>query len=136
VDANPTQIVPYKTLAFYYTFLGKRDDAIATWQRLKSLAPDDPDIASNLGGLYMAEKRDPEAASLLSAAALASPSDAFAQLRLGMVRLRSHNTDQGMKAMHKALEIDPGEEMHNNVVCEMAEPGANLDELSSTRSGR
>ena len=128
VDADPTQIVPYKTLAFYYTFLGKSDDAIAAWQRLKNLAPDDPDIASNLGGLYMAEKRYPEAASLLEAAALASPSDAFAQLRLGMARLRSHNADQGMKAMHKALEIDPGAEMLNNVAYEMAEAGTNLAE--------
>jgi tetratricopeptide (TPR) repeat protein len=128
VDANPTQIVPYKILAFYYTFLGKRDDAIATWQRLKNLAPDDPDIASNLGGLYMAEKRYPEAASLFESAALASPSDAFAQLRLGVVGLRSHNTDQGMKAMHKALQIDPGAEMLNNVAYEMAEAGTNLAE--------
>jgi Tfp pilus assembly protein PilF len=128
VDADPTQIVPYKTLAFYYTFLGKRQDAIATWQKLKNLAPDDPDIASNLGGLYMAEKRYPEAASLFEAAALASPSDAFAQLRLGMVCLRSHNTDQGMEAMHKALQIDPGPEMLNNVAYEMADAGTNLAE--------
>lgn len=128
VDADPTQIVPYKILAFYYTFLGNRNDAIATWQKLKNLAPDDPDIAPNLGGLYMAEKRYPEAASLFEAAALASPSDAFAQLRLGIIRLRSHNTDQGMEAMHKALQIDPGAEMLNNVAYEMAEAGTNLAE--------
>jgi len=128
VAAGPTQIVPYKTLGFYYTFLGKREDAIATWQKLKNLAPDDADIASNLGGPYMVEKRYPEASSLFEAAALASPSDAFAQLRLGMVRLRSHNTDQGMEAMQKALQIDPGPEMLNNVAYEMAEAGTNLAE--------
>jgi tetratricopeptide (TPR) repeat protein len=128
VDADPTQIVPYKTLGLYYTFLGNRNDAIATWEKLKDLAPDDPDIALNLGGLYMAEKRYPEAASLFDAAASANPADAYAQLRLGMVRLRSHNTDQGMEAMHKALRIDPGAEMLNNVAYEMAEAGTNLAE--------
>src|SRR5439155_1192058 len=110
---------PYHTLASYYAFLGNRNDAIATWQRLQSLASDDPDLAPNLGGLFMAEKRYPEAASLFEAAALANPADAYAQLRLGMVRLRSHNTDQGMKAMHKALQIDPGAEMLNDVAYEM-----------------
>ena len=64
VEADSTQIVPYKTLAYYYAFLGNRNDAIATWQRLQSLASDDPDLAPNLGGLFMAEKRYPEAASL------------------------------------------------------------------------
>jgi len=128
VEADSTQIVPYKTLAYYYAFLGNRNDAIATWQRLQSLASDDPDLAPNLGGLFMAEKRYPEAASLFEAAALANPADAYAQLRLGMVRLRSHNTDQGMKAMHKALQIDPGAEMLNDVAYEMAETNTNLAE--------
>jgi tetratricopeptide (TPR) repeat protein len=128
VEADPSQIVPYKILAYDYAFLGNRDDAIATWQKLNNIAPDDPDLAPNLGGLYMAAKRYPEATSLFEAAAKANPSDAFAQLRLGMVRLRSHDTDEGMKAMHKALEIDPGAEMLNNVAYEMAEAGTNLAE--------
>jgi tetratricopeptide (TPR) repeat protein len=128
VEADSTQIVPYKTLAYYYAFLGNRNDAIATWQRLQGLASDDPDLAPNLGGLFMAEKRYPEAASLFESAALANPADAYARLRLGMVRLRSHNTDQGMEAMHKALQIDPGAEMLNDVAYEMAETNTNLAE--------
>src|SRR5580700_3639761 len=108
VDADPKQILPYKILAFDYAFLGNRDSAIATWQRLQSIAPGDPDIAPNLAGLYMAEKHYSDAAPLYEAAAQANPSDASAQMRLGMVRLRSHNTKQGMEAMHKALQIDSG----------------------------
>jgi tetratricopeptide (TPR) repeat protein len=128
VEANPSQIVPYKILAYDYAFLGNRDDAIATWQKLKNIAPDDPDLASSLGWLYVAEKRYPEATSLFEAAAKTNPSDAFAQLRLGMVRLRSHNKDQGMQVMHKALQIDPGAEMLNDVAYEMAEANTNLAE--------
>ena len=50
VEADPKQILPYKILALDYAFLGNRDNAISTWQRLQSIAPDDPDIAPNLGG--------------------------------------------------------------------------------------
>jgi tetratricopeptide (TPR) repeat protein/ubiquitin-protein ligase len=126
VEADPRQILPYKILAFNYTFLGKRDDAITTWQKVQSIAPDDPDIAANLGGLYMAQKRYSEATPLYETGAKANPTDAYAQLRLGMVRLRSRNTEQGLEAMHKALEIDSGAEMLNDVAYEMAEADTNL----------
>ncbi|MGB6803533.1 MAG: hypothetical protein WBE31_14800, partial [Candidatus Sulfotelmatobacter sp.] len=83
---------------------------------------------SLLGGLYMVEKRYSEAAPLFEAAAKANPSDAYAQLRLGMVRLRSRNTDEGLVSLHKALEIDSSAEMLNDVAYEMAEADTNLGE--------
>jgi len=128
VAADPKQVIPYKILAFMYMGLGKQDDAIVTWQKLQTIATDDPDLVSNLGGLYMAQKRYPEGASLFESAAKANPSDAYAHLRLGMVRLRSHNTDQGIEALHKALEIDSGALMLNNVAYELAEAGTDLPE--------
>jgi tetratricopeptide (TPR) repeat protein/ubiquitin-protein ligase len=128
VEADPRQVVPYKVLAYDYAFLGNRNDAIATWKRLQNLAPADPDLSPNLAALYMAEKRYPEATLLYEAAAQANPSDAFAQLRLGMVRLRSHNAVQGMEAMHKALQMNPSAEMLNDVAYEMAEADTNLPE--------
>lgn len=90
------------------------------------IAPDDADLASNLGGLYLAQKYYPEAAALFESAAKTNPSDAYAELRLGTARLRSHNADQGMDALHKALEIDSGGEMLNSVAYEMAETDTNL----------
>jgi Tfp pilus assembly protein PilF len=125
-EADPKQILPYKILAFNYAFLGNRDNAITTWQRVQSMTPDDPDIGANLGGLYMAQKRYSDAMPLFETAAKANPSDAYAQLRLGMVRLRLHDTDQGLEAMHKAVEIDSGAEMLNDVAYEMAEADTNL----------
>jgi tetratricopeptide (TPR) repeat protein len=126
VEADPKQILPCKILAFNYAFLGNRDNAITTWQRVQGMAPEDPDIAANLGWLYMAQKRYSEATPLFETAAKANPSDAYAQLRLGTVRLRWRNTDQGLEAMHKALEIDSGAEMLNDVAYEMAEADTNL----------
>jgi tetratricopeptide (TPR) repeat protein/ubiquitin-protein ligase len=128
VEGDPKQIVPYKVLAYDYAFLGNRNDAIATWKRLQNLAPADPDLSPNLAALYMAEKRYPEAILLYEAAAQANPSDAFAQMRLGMVRLRSHNTAQGMEAMHKALQMNSSAEMLNDVAYEMAETDTHLTE--------
>lgn len=126
VEADPKQVLPYKILAFAYVSVGRRDDAIATWQKLQSITPEDSDLAANLGGLYMVQKRYAEATTLLESAAKANPSDAYVQMRLGMVRLRSHNTDQGVEALHKALAIDSGAEMLNNVAYEMAEADTNL----------
>lgn len=128
VEANPSQLVPYKILAYDYAFLANRDEAIATWKKLQIIAPDDPDIAPNLGGLYVAQKRYPEALAVFESAANAAPSDAFAQMRLGMVRLRSRKSAEGMQAMHKALQLDPGPEMLNDVAYEMAEADTNLSE--------
>ena len=47
VEADPKQVVPYKILAFMYIGIGKRDDAMATWKKLQSIAPDDPDLKAN-----------------------------------------------------------------------------------------
>jgi|SRR5579871_121720 len=47
VGANPKQVAPYKILAFMYIGVGKRDDAMATWKKLQTIAPDDPDLKAN-----------------------------------------------------------------------------------------
>jgi uncharacterized membrane protein YgcG/tetratricopeptide (TPR) repeat protein len=128
VEADPKQVLPYKLLAFNYMLLGNRDNAIATWQKLQGIAPGDSDLAFYLGALYLEQKRYPEATSLLESAAKSNPSDAYAQVMLGTVRLRSHNTNQGLDALHKALEIDSGPLILNNVAYELAEAGTNLPE--------
>jgi tetratricopeptide (TPR) repeat protein len=126
VEADPKQVVSYKILAFMYAELGRREEAVATWQKVQSIAPDDNDVALNLGLLYMGLKRYSEATSLFESSVKANPSDAYAQLRLGMARLRSQDTGPGLDALRKALEIDSGAEMLNNVAYEMAEAGTNL----------
>ena len=128
VAADPKQVLPYKILAFAYADAKDRAQAIATWQKLQTLAPDDRDVAPNLGGLYMAEKRYKEAAALFEAFAKANPYNAYAQMNLGLALLRSDNSTQGLAALHKALEIDSGAEMLNNVAYEMAEAGTSLSE--------
>jgi len=126
VEADPKQVVPYKILAFMYVGVGKKDDAILTWQKLQKVAPDDRDLSTNLGALYIMQKRYSDAIALFESEAKAHPSDALAQLNLGIVRLRSHNTDQGIDALRKALEIDSGAEMLNDAAYELAEADTHL----------
>jgi TonB family protein len=126
IEADPKQVIPYKILAFMYVGVGKKDEAILTWQKLQKVAPDDRDLSANLGVLYMTQKRYSEATALFESEAKAHPSDALPQLHLGVVRLRSHNTDQGIDALHKALEIDSGAEMLNNVAYELVEADTHL----------
>jgi tetratricopeptide (TPR) repeat protein/transglutaminase-like putative cysteine protease len=126
VETDPKQIVPYKILAFLYMGLGKRDNAIATWQKLQGIAPNDGDLALNLGSLYMTEKRYTEAAALFESVIKSNPSDAVAQMSLGIVHLRSRNMDEGFEALRKALDIDSGAEMLNNVAYELAEDDTHL----------
>jgi tetratricopeptide (TPR) repeat protein len=76
----------------------------------------------------MEQKRYPDAASLLESAVKANPSNAYALMMLGTVRLRSHNTGEGLDAFHKALENDSSALMLNNVAYELAEAGTNLTE--------
>ena len=131
VEADPKQIVSYKILAFMYMAFGNQDNAITTWQKLEAIAPDDHDLVLSLGGIYMTQKRYPEAASLLEPAAKATPSDAYVLAMLGIVRLRSHSTQQGLDAIHKALEIDSDAEILNNVAYEMAEADIALSDALS-----
>jgi len=52
VEADPKQVVPYKILAFMYLGIGRRDDATATWKKLQSVSPDDPDLKANFSASH------------------------------------------------------------------------------------
>src|SRR5579872_783041 len=121
IEADPKQVIPYKVLAFLYLGIGKTDDAIATWQKLQSIAPEDRDLASNLGSLYLLQKRYTDAATFFGTEAKTNPSSATTQLSLGIACLHLHNTNQGLDEFHRALEIDSDAEMLNNVAYELAE---------------
>jgi tetratricopeptide (TPR) repeat protein len=111
--------------------LRRQDDAIVTWQKLQSVAPEDHDLWSNLTRLYFSEKRYAEATSLLELAAKANPSDSNLQLSLGTAFLRSKRTDMGLQALHKAMEINSDPEMLNDVAYELAEDDTDLPDALS-----
>ena len=131
VDADPQQIIPYKILAFVEMGLSNRNDAIATWQRLQAIAPADTDMEANLGSLYITQKRYAEASALFEAEIKRNPSNAIAEMSLGVVDLRSGHSDQGFTLLNKALEIDSSALMLNNIAYELAESGTHLSDALS-----
>jgi tetratricopeptide (TPR) repeat protein len=128
VNLDPKKVLPSKVLAFTYTDEGRRKDAIAVWERLFAIAPDDHDVPTNLGMLYMAEKRYPEAARMFDLAAKAFPKSAFWQVQLGSALIKSGDKEKGIAAMKRALEFDSGAEMLNDVGYEMADNNVNYSE--------
>lgn len=126
VAAEPKQVVPYKLLAFACVADRRPGEAIAVWQKLQSVAPDDRDIAPNLGGLLLGEKRYKEAASLFESATKAAPYNAYMEANLGIARIRAGDAENGLVAVRRALELDSSAEMLNNVAYEMAEADTDL----------
>jgi tetratricopeptide (TPR) repeat protein len=131
VDANDKEALPCKILAFMYMGIGKQDEAIAAWLKVKRISPEDHDLTLNLGELYLKRRRFPDAISLYEFAAQKTPSEVFLQLRLGMAHLRNKDLDQGIHALHKAAELDSSPEMLNEVAFEMSEASAGLTDALS-----
>jgi tetratricopeptide (TPR) repeat protein len=126
VDAEPKQAIAYKILAFALAEMRRRSEAIEVWQKLATVAPDDHDVAWNLASLYMSDKRYKEAIPELETATKANPYNAMLMVSLGKAKLQSGDTEQGMAAMKKALEIDSSPEIFNDVAYEMAEADTGL----------
>ena len=126
VEAEPKQAVTYKILALAYLQNKDRDQAIHTWQQLQAISPEDHDIAPSLGALYMEGKRYKEAGAIYQTWVKNDPSDGYAYLNLGMAQLRLDEKEQGLAALQKALELQPGAEMLNGVAWEMVEANTNL----------
>ena len=126
--ADSKQVIPLKLLAMRYAYDKRRPDAIASWQHVQMIAPDDTDLAPNLGALLAADKHFAEAAAMFETAAKASPYSATLQISLGSTRLRAKETEKGLAAMRHAIELDAGDGTLNNVAFEMAEADAGLPE--------
>lgn len=134
VEADLSQVVCVKILALAYAEYGDRKQAIATWIKLQALAPDDHDVTPYLAALYMGEKQYKEAAALYEAEAKKAPLNAYSQVSLGTALLHSGEKESGLMALHKAIELDSGAEILNNVAYEMAEDNTNLtDALEYSR---
>ena len=121
IDADPKQVVPYKLLAFLYYGIGDQDKAISTWQGLQKIALEDPDLLDNLAQIYVNQKRYSDALPLLQSAVKVNPTNAYAQLRLGIAQLQSQRTNEGIETLHKAVELNSKSDMLNTVAYELVE---------------
>jgi len=128
VDADPKQTLSYKMLGYAQMEARRDKDADKTWRDLIKLNSDDIDAHSNLGLILMRQKRYAEAASEIEAAVKIKPDRANLQHQLGAAYLHGGDEEKSLAAYARALELDPGTEMRNNIAYEMAAAGKKLPE--------
>ena len=127
IAAEPTQPYPYKALGVALMGMRKFDDAIPIWQELLKKAPDDRDALMNLGSVYLEDKRYNDAVTTLETAAKHDGNNARLQANLGTAYLHTNNLEKAKRAYAKAVELDPGPAMLNDMAYAMADAHANLD---------
>jgi len=128
VDADPQQTLSYKMLGYAQMEARRDNDADKTWRDLVKLNASDIDAHSNLGIILMGQKHYAEAASEIETAVKIKPDRANLQHQLGAAYLHSGDDEKSLAAYARALELDPGTEMRNNIAYEMAEAGKKLPE--------
>jgi tetratricopeptide (TPR) repeat protein len=114
-EISSDEVRAYEIPATYFTFMGRRDDAILEWRKLLKVDPKNHTAALQLSGLLAGEGKDADAAVVLESAVKETPDSPALEMALGEAYVRSGQPDQGVPHMRKAMEhnadsqgIDPG----------------------------
>ena len=108
VAANPNDIQAVVSLANLYFDQGMHQKAIATYERALKMKNDMPDVWTDLGVMYRAEKRYQDALAAFSTAVTLDPKHEIARLNSGIVRLTDLNDTPGaLQAWKDLLAINP-----------------------------
>lgn len=93
---------------YLYMEMGKHKDAAEVFEGVAALLPhsDVPLVA--LGNCEFAQGRYQRALTHHQAALKLRPASALAHAHVGEALLWLKKTDDGLKALHKAIELDPG----------------------------
>lgn len=124
IDSDPKQIIARKMYAHVLVTLGRTDEAMEALREALKIAPDDPDLNSELGALLMRQKRYAEAVPYLETAAKSDKSPT-AEYRVGFAYLRGGQAEKGEAMLDEAVKANPGPDVWNDVGYELAD--ANVD---------
>ena len=102
--------------AGYLSHVGREDEAIEVFQRVRQANPRNVSALSQLGTLLMARKRYDDAAEALKAAIAASPGQAWLHESLGRCRELAGQLGAALGSYRRALEIDPADRASRNAV--------------------
>jgi Tfp pilus assembly protein PilF len=123
INADPTQPLGYRILAFSAASTNHPDDAIYAWQGLLQVVPNDADATASLGPLLMMQKRYSEAVPYLEAVAKNDTSPS-AQLELGSAYLRSGQVEKGTALLEKIVTSNATPMILNDAAYELADLNA------------
>ncbi len=128
VASDPQQPVPYKVLAFALMSLGRRTEAIRTWQDLAKVTPENHDIPSNIGPLLVAEKRYREAVPYLETAVKLYPQRSGFLVSLATAYLQDGDDEKAARTFEQVIQLEPGAGTKNNIAYALAEANKRLDD--------
>jgi tetratricopeptide (TPR) repeat protein len=106
---NPYNQRTYYRLAFAYGMMGKINESLFTYLKLKKLAPDYAQIHINLGGLYLQTGELKNAEEELKRAIELNPYEASTHNTLGGLYLKTGRLEDAKKELQKSIELDPYE---------------------------
>ena len=105
IAANPATPQPHYVLGLIAKMQNRTDDAVAAFQRVLKIAPNDVGTNVNLGQIYAQQRQYPEAIAVLRTALAAEPYNTTALYNLGTALLRSGQRAEGQKVINQFQEL-------------------------------
>ncbi|HEY6805596.1 MAG TPA: FG-GAP-like repeat-containing protein [Pyrinomonadaceae bacterium] len=127
----PNAPQPYYILGLIAKSQARQDDAVAPFQQVLKIDPNDVGANVNLGQIYSTQKKYPEAIALFKTAIAAEPYNATALYNLGTNLIRAGQREEGQKVIQKFQEFrtrGSGSTLGNNYL----EQGRYADAIAST----
>ncbi|HEU4834498.1 MAG TPA: FG-GAP-like repeat-containing protein [Pyrinomonadaceae bacterium] len=105
IAAAPSAPQPHYLLGLAAKTQNKPEEAIASFQKVLSVDPNDVGANVNLGQLYSQQRKYPEAIAALRLAVAAEPYNATALYNLGTTLIRSGQREEGQKVIAQFQEL-------------------------------
>ncbi len=102
---SPEVPQPYYILGLISKMQNRPEEAIAAFQRVLKIDPNDVGSNVNLGQLYSQQRKYAEAVAVLRTALAAEPYNATALYNLGTALLRSGQRDEGQRVIKRFQEL-------------------------------
>jgi tetratricopeptide (TPR) repeat protein len=96
---------PYYILGLIAKLQNKPDEALAAFQRVLKIDPNDVGTNINVGQLYSQQRKYPEAIAAFRLALAAEPYNATALYNLGQALMRAGQRDEGLKATERFRQL-------------------------------
>jgi cytochrome c-type biogenesis protein CcmH/NrfG len=96
---------PYYILGLIAKLQSKPDEALAAFQRVLKIDPNDVGTNINVGQLYSQQRKYPEAIAAFRLALAAEPYNATALYNLGQALMRAGQRDEGQKATERFRQL-------------------------------
>ena len=116
ITRNPEAWMAYENLGTVLFKKGRVDEAVAQFQKLLALQPDDPVARNDFGIILRQIGQEPEAVTQFQKVLASHPNDAVARDNLGLILLQKGQAREATVQFQKALEGDPRDPMaHYNL---------------------